>query len=303
MRFFARPPIAVFLICLTWSAGSRASTLAELGDTQMLAVAAILGALLAISLAAFAAVALRASRLRDQVARLEHSIAQHRKTTQILREAHEEMESKVRDRTADLEMSYQKLNDVRDSLAAANLRLDAVARVDDLTGIANRPQFDETLRKEIKRSLRSRKPLSLMMVELDEFMNYRRQYGRDRADQAVRKVAAALEKTFRRAPDIVARYDDRCFGVIMPETGVRDAMRFAERLRTIVYQQCIPYPESEASDRVTASVGLTTMQPDKLYSAEDFVAAAVQALADARAAGSNSVEYGAIRSDPETEPA
>lgn len=273
------------------------SVLAVFTDKQWSVIAAVLGVSLVASLLLLIRATRRASALRRRVASLEHEISQFGRTETILKEAHEELEVRVRDRTADLEMSYQKLNDVRDSLAAANDRLESVARIDDLTGVANRPQFDESVRKEIKRSLRSRKPLSLMLVELDDFASYRRHYGRDRADAALRKAAAELEKTFRRAPDIVARYDDHCFGVIMPETEVRDAMRFAERLRQMVYQLCVPYPESEISDRVTASVGLTTMQPDKLYDAADFIKAAQSALGAARAAGCNTVEYGAIRAE------
>ena len=305
MRHYSRVFLLPLSACLISAAQAQGASLqlAGLSDGQWSVVSAVLGACLAISLVFLIGSVFKAARLRRRVASLEHEISQFGKTETILKEAHEELEVRVRDRTADLEMSYQKLNDVRDSLAAANDRLESVARIDGLTGVANRPQFDEMVHKEIKRSLRSRKPLSLMLVELDDFVSYRRQYGRDRADETLRKAAVELEKTFRRAPDIVARYDDHSFGVIMPETEVRDAMRFAERLRQIVYQLCVPYPESEIADRVTASVGLSTMQPDKLYDASDFIKAAQSALRAAHAAGCNTVEYGVIRAEAEAQTA
>ena len=305
MRVYSRASLVPLCVCCMNAAQAQGTSfpLGGSGDAQWPVVAAALGASLAVSLAFLIASILKAAKLRRRVATLEHKISQFGKTETILKEAHEELEVRVRDRTADLEMSYQKLNDVRDSLAAANDRLESVARIDDLTGVANRSQFDEMVRKEIKRSLRSRKPLSLMLVELDDFVSYRRQYGRDRGDETLRKAAIELEKTFRRAPDIVARYDDHCFGVIMPETDVRDAMRFAERLRQIVYQLCVPYPESEIADRVTASVGLSTMQPDKLYDASDFTRAAQSALRAAHASGCNTVEYGVIRAEAEAQSA
>ncbi|NND59260.1 MAG: GGDEF domain-containing protein [Gammaproteobacteria bacterium] len=292
------------LLTLLGAAGAcRASetTFAALGDNQWPLAAFVLGLGTVACLIALILTRRKMNRIRRRLLEVEHELAHKDQTEHVLKEAHERLEGRVRERTADLEMSYRKLNDARDSLVAVNQKLDSVARVDDMTGIANRTRFDESLETEIKRSLRSRKPLSLILVGLDEFDTYRRQYGRDRADEVVVKTAQEMAKTFKRAPDIVARYDDSHFGIVMPETEVRDAMRFAERLRQVVFQSCVPFPESESSDRVTASVGVATMQPDKLYSASDFVNATLSALKDARDAGGNTIEYGTIRRSSDIE--
>ncbi|MDH3589861.1 MAG: GGDEF domain-containing protein [Gammaproteobacteria bacterium] len=278
-------------------AGDAISTLTAIGDARSWAtVSVLLAMVVALTLATLIGVRRSHSRMERKFAEMERQISRHEKTEMILKEAHEELETRVRGRTADLEMSFQKLNDVRDSLAAAKERLVSLARVDELTGVANRRQFDETLNIEIKRNIRAQRPVSLILAELDFFSHYRRSYGRERADVALKKVATAVSRTFKRAPDVVARYDDQSFGIILPATEVRDAMRFAERMRQVVYQLCVPHSESETADRVTVSVGIATMQPDKLYKSDDLIAAASRAL-DAAQQHRNTVEYDAIRSE------
>ncbi len=272
--------------------------LTSTGNARSWATVSILLALVSVvTFLALLGVRRNHDQMEKRYSEMERELSRHQKTEMILKEAHEELELRVRDRTADLEMSYQKLNDVRDSLKAANDRLLSLARVDELTGIANRRQFDETLDIEIKRNIRAQRPVSLIMAELDFFSSYRRTYGRDRADEALKKVATAISRTFKRAPDVVARYDDQSFGIILPATEVRDAMRFAERMRQVVYQLCIPHAESEVADRMTVSVGIATMQPDKLYKPHDLLAAGARAL-DAAQQHRNTVEYDAIRSEP-----
>lgn len=288
------------LLLLGVSTSARADligALTSVGDARSWAtVSVLLLLLLVLSLSSLLGVRRSHRSMEKKFIEMERAVSRHEKTEMILREAHEELEVRVRDRTADLEMSFQKLNDVRDSLAAANDRLISLARVDELTGVANRRQFDETLNIEIKRNIRAQRPVSLILAELDFFGHYRRTYGRDRADDALKKIATAITRVFKRAPDVVARYDDQSFGIILPATEVRDAMRFAERMRQVVFQLCIPHSESETADRLTLSVGIATMQPDKLYKPADLVAAAARAL-DTAQQHHNAIEYDAIRSE------
>lgn len=274
------------------------STLTTLGNARSWATVSVLLALvLAVAFATLVSSRRSQTKIDEKLLEMERDLSRHQKTELILKEAHQALEARVRDRTADLEMSYQKINDVRDLLESANERLLSLARVDELTGIANRRQFDETLDVEIKRNIRAQRPVSLILAELDFFDHYRRSYGRDRADLALKKLSTAISRTFKRAPDVVARYDDQSFGIILPATEVRDAMRFAERLRQVVYQLCIPHSESECADRVTVSVGVATMQPDKLYKPVDLISATNRAL-EAAQQQRNCVEYDAIRSEP-----
>lgn len=296
-KLSATPLLTAFL---TSTAGAQTvvSTLAELGDSHTWIYVSFALAAATVATGLLWLVALRKlARQRGLLRELERNASHHEKTATILKGAHEDLELRVRDRTADLEMSYQKLNDVRDSLQAANERLESLARVDELTGVGNRRQFEEALETEIKRTLRSRQPVSLIVAELDTFESYRRHYGRDRGDAALRQVATEVEKIFRRAPDIVARHDEHGFAVILPETDMRNAMRFAERLREVVWQRCIPFPESEFADRLTVSVGLATMQPDRLYSPGELLAGANRALVAAQQGGRNAVEYGSIAAE------
>lgn len=208
------------------------------------------------------------ANLQVERGKLERSLEQ-------LRTAFEEADS---ERTKALE-----------SLASLKQQVERVARIDIQTGVANDQQFLETLGEEIKRTIRQKKPLSILIGELDFFEQFVDQNGGERGLAVLQSVASSVSETFRRAGDLVARVGDARFAVILPEADDITGQRFAERLRKAVYDLCIPFPTSEAADRLTISVGLTTLPPTRLHEQHEAVTRAVAALQHAQSRGYNRV--------------
>lgn len=131
--------------------------------------------------------------------------------------------------------------------------------VDALTGMTNRRAFDDTLRMEWRRAMRSRAPLSLLLLDVDFFKAYNDTYGHLAGDECLRKVADVLTAAARRAGDVAARYGGEEFAVILPHTSAIDAHRIAERLCAAVRDLAIPHGGSLVAPRVTISVGVASM--------------------------------------------
>lgn len=209
---------------------------------------------------------------------------------QKLQQLREQLERETESKRSELRDVQRRLEAAQSQLAATESRLHRVARIDEVTGAANRRRFEEALDQEIKRSIREQAPMSLLIFELDHFDEYAR--GRDpaRCDDTLVKVARAAENVFRRAGDLVARYGPAQFAVIQPATDAHTAARFGERVRKVVWDLCIPHDASPTAERMTASIGVVTLLPSKLHLASNLVETAEHALTRAREAGRNRVE-------------
>ena len=166
-----------------------------------------------------------------------------------------------------------------------------LAETDGLTGIVNRRVFDEALMREVARSARSRKPISLLMIDIDRFKAYNDTYGHPAGDQCLRVVSKCLLQSARRPTDIVARYGGEEFVVLLPDVGEEGAMIVAEKFTHHLSQENIPHIASEFG-KVTASVGISSesghllrTEPSRLLSIADA------ALYDAKAQGRNRIIY------------
>lgn len=172
-------------------------------------------------------------------------------------------------------------------------QLATLARLDALTGVANRRAFDETLGREWARCMQSGMPLSLIMVDVDRFKAFNDHYGHQGGDACLRVVAATVGATIRRAGDLVARYGGEEFAVLLPETDAGGAAAVAERLRQEVEALGLPHAAcGRPGGVVTVSVGFASMRPASSRGAlgfEALVKAADQALYQAKQAGRNRV--------------
>jgi diguanylate cyclase (GGDEF)-like protein len=159
-------------------------------------------------------------------------------------------------------------------------QLQKVAATDPLTGLANRRTFEETLHRELGRSLRTRDPLTLMMIDLDHFKQLNDTYGHPAGDKVLRSVAAVLARECREF-DVVARYGGEEFAVIAPSCGEDDAKQLAERLRAAVTEVDDPSP-------ITASIGIAVFR-EGAADEPALVRAADRALYRAKRAGRDRV--------------
>ena len=198
----------------------------------------------------------------------------------------------------------RKLSEASDELEATNRRLSEMNRtlvelstVDALTGLANRRQFDRLVDLEWRRSIRSALPLSLLLVDIDDFKRYNDTYGHLRGDAALAEVAKTLGASFSRAGDLVARYGGEEFAALLPNTTVEGALDLAEQARARVEARAIPHRGSRCARFLTVSVGVGTVLPESRLNHSLLIESADRALYRAKAAGRNSVRVGSDAED------
>ncbi len=160
---------------------------------------------------------------------------------------------------------------------------------DGLTGLANRRSFDEAIEQEWQRSRRQRETLALLMVDIDHFKKHNDQYGHQAGDECLRLVARTLASTARRAGDLPARYGGEEFVVLLPASSIEGAAALAERIRVAVERLRLPYLEASAGRHVSVSIGVAACVPGQSGSPSSLVAAADEALYQAKAVGRNQV--------------
>ncbi|MEG0885139.1 MAG: diguanylate cyclase, partial [Janthinobacterium sp.] len=123
----------------------------------------------------------------------------------------------------------ETLRDMTDE-KRAQVELERLATRDGLTGLANRRCFDDTILAEWQRAQRQGQPLSLLMVDVDNFKEYNDSHGHQGGDLCLRKVAGAVASEMR-TNDLVARYGGEEFAVILPNQSLKGAAIVAERIR------------------------------------------------------------------------
>lgn len=172
--------------------------------------------------------------------------------------------------------------------------LEKLALTDSLTAIANRRQFDAVIAGEVKRSMRIKKGLALLIVDVDKFKDYNDLYGHGAGDLCLKRIAAALRSTVRRPSDLVARYGGEEFVVLLPDTDAAGAHAVASDLLSAVRSLEIVHAGWERG-LVTISIGCAISSPQPVIDAAGLTEQADQALYAAKQAGRDRAwMYGAI---------
>jgi diguanylate cyclase (GGDEF)-like protein len=158
---------------------------------------------------------------------------------------------------------------------------------DSLTELMNRRRFFEITKTELERTLRYRRTLSVMMIDIDHFKTINDTHGHATGDLALREVAGRIKHSVR-AVDVVARYGGEEFVVLMPETNLQEALQVAERVRKSVSDD--PIEENSVEVWATLSIGVAEMD-EQSSNIDTLIRYADQALYTAKAKGRNRVEY------------
>ena len=160
---------------------------------------------------------------------------------------------------------------------------------DGLTGIANRRRFDALLDLEWKAARRTKRPISLVMFDIDFFKQYNDLYGHICGDDCLKRVAETLRTGAARPRDFVARFGGEEFVLVLPETDETGAANIGARCREAVLQQRIPHEASEVAQSVTVSVGVATIVPSADDEPVRIIETADKCLYRAKQGGRNSL--------------
>jgi len=172
----------------------------------------------------------------------------------------------------------------------ANRALNTLATHDGLTGLANRRYLDATIEREFRRAVRSRQPVSIVMIDIDHFKDYNDCYGHPAGDDCLCAVARSIEGCLRRAGDLAGRWGGEEFVVVLPGSDATRAVAFAETMRLAVRGLALRHGRSERGI-VTLSAGVATFVPGRSAGAwQALVADADAALYAAKASGRDTVK-------------
>lgn len=189
-----------------------------------------------------------------------------------LAQANADLDSRVRERTLELQ--------------EANRKLEELAHTDSLTGLANRREFLTAAATAIARARRSGRPLSLIVSDIDKFKQVNDVYGHIVGDRVICHVAEHLFNSIRHI-DLVARLGGDEFVVLLPDIGLEEARVVAERMRDVLAASKIDL-ENGKTVRVSLSIGLSTLEPED-ERLEELFQRADTALYAAKMGGRNRV--------------
>jgi len=169
---------------------------------------------------------------------------------------------------------------------ALQLEVERQAQVDYLTGLSNRRHFIEEGEAELARALRYKKPLSLMMLDIDFFKLVNDTHGHKAGDIVLQKVSLLCRETLREV-DIIGRLGGEEFAILLPETMLEKALEVAERVRQLIAETEIAL-ETGLPLHVTVSIGVATLK-GKEINIDTLLHQADEALYEAKRTGRNKV--------------
>ncbi len=172
-----------------------------------------------------------------------------------------------------------------EAMKSAQKFLEERAIRDGLTNLFTHRHFYERLEEEFSRAIRYNEPLSLILMDIDDFKRINDTFGHIRGDQVLRNIGRGIREVVRES-DTPARYGGEEFSLLLPSTEIEGALEMAHRLRTLV--RSLRFEGLEES-RVTVSIGVSTFSRNNFQSSDQMVALADQAMYRAKSGGKDQV--------------
>jgi diguanylate cyclase (GGDEF)-like protein len=196
-----------------------------------------------------------------------------------LQELTDSLEEKVKERTADLLRSNERLS-------ALNRELEERSITDDLTQAFNRQYFMTRFQQEVKRASRYGTRLSLLMIDIDHFKQVNDAFGHQAGDRVLAGVARKFKDRLRET-DLLARYGGEEFCIIAIAMDLANAFQLGERLRGLIANTV--FEHNGRVMQVTVSIGVSTLRPEISDRFEELIHLADEALYRAKREGRNRV--------------
>jgi len=193
--------------------------------------------------------------------------------------------------------AMQRLAEMRDKLIGltkelsdTNKKLKKSTITDPLTGAKNRLYLDECSKSEWYRGMRDKKPLSILIIDVDNFKTLNDTNGHQAGDECLIDLVKLINSFLRRSADVLCRYGGDEFVVLLPSTELTDATRIAETIRTNIESYNTELAKKiDIPVKISVSIGVATTTPDESSSLDDFLNHSDKALYAAKAAGRNCV--------------
>ena len=180
----------------------------------------------------------------------------------------------------------------------ALVQLNKLAHTDSLSGLANRLAFDEQLDIEFRRARRQQEPLSIVMIDIDEFKKYNDYFGHVEGDDCIKAIGRGLNNVTKRPADFAARFGGEEFTLILPNTDKKGAEVLIGSLMSTIADLAIKHAPEAIYPIVTVSVGYSTLDPMQCDFSSvtplDIVSAADKALYQSKHDGRNRYTYQAL---------
>lgn len=198
------------------------------------------------------------SKAASHLARADTQV-QVREIVERMMAATGEMQSKNKQLEDQLKDSRHQIKELQESLEA--IRYESMT--DQLTGLANRKHFDQSLDRACAAAQRRGEPLSLVMCDIDHFKEFNDTYGHQTGDQVLRLVGAAIKSAVK-GRDIAARYGGEEFGIILPNSTLEAGVTVAEEIRrAVMAKELIKRSTGESLGRITMSCGVAAFRENE----------------------------------------
>jgi len=228
---------------------------------------------------------------KEALASLDKSRKAQAELLTLQEENQEQLESRVQERTLELNIALQELE-------AANKELAEKNTLDELTGLYNRRYYDQKVIAEHRRSRRNLTPLSLVVIDIDHFKKVNDTYGHIAGDQCLIWVSRKIKQALGRVTDLGCRYGGEEFCLILPETDTQGAISLAETLRSSIAFEVFSFDGTEIPITISCGVSTYWQQPD--ITPQHIFTAADQALYNAKKNGRNQVQKKILTGIPDS---
>ncbi|WP_373071838.1 PAS domain S-box protein [Sulfurimonas sp.] len=168
-------------------------------------------------------------------------------------------------------------------------RIEQISITDGLTGIYNRRHFNQVFEEVVNRSKRENKSVNFLIMDIDHFKQYNDTYGHQMGDTVLKEVAQVLKNSLRRADDYCFRLGGEEFGIVFSAENLNTAKEFSEIVRSNIEGLKIEHENNSASEYVTASMGLVSIEANSIQDMDEIYKSADEFLYRSKENGRNRV--------------
>ena len=197
---------------------------------------------------------------------------------------HDTIKRQIKELNAHREILEQEVKERTKDLELANKKLELISKTDELTGLPNRRDMNETIANEMGRSARTHKPFCFIFIDIDRFKNINDTYGHACGDIILKSVAQTIRGLLRKY-DVFARYGGEEFLTLLPETDLEGAAVVAERFRRQIEKMTVRY--ADFTIKITITLGVARF--DDRLGADRSIQMADKALYQGKEGGRNRV--------------